>query len=100
MYTKYQGLEKKAIELVGAEVGKTILRDKGVYTLHTLAVEKINDNLFEYRISNPNYRIYYTREDDKLIILLSLRKDRSDISRITMNKLMKLKNNKYEKLVN
>ena len=44
MYTKYQGLEKKAIELVGAEVGKTILRDKGVYTLHTLAVEKINDN--------------------------------------------------------
>lgn len=67
---------------------------------NTNRVEKINDNLFEYRISNPNYRIYYTRADDKLIILLSLLKDRSDISTTTMSKLMNLKNNKYEKLIN
>ncbi len=54
-------------------------------------VEKINDDLFEYRLSNPNYRIYYTRVDDKLVILLTLLKDRSDISKNTMDNLMRLK---------
>ncbi len=31
LYSTYTGMQKKAIELVSAEVGKTILRDKGVY---------------------------------------------------------------------
>ncbi len=69
MYTKYQGLEKKAIELVGAEVGKTILRDKGVYTLHTLAVEKINDNFDKNTIiigiydDNPYIQKYVEKKE-------------------------------------
>lgn len=43
MYSDYSGVEKKAIELLNAEIGKTILRDKGIYTLHTLAVETENE---------------------------------------------------------
>lgn len=62
-------------------------------------VEKINDNLFEYRLSNPNYRIYYTRINDKLVILLTLLKDRTDISTNTMNNLLRLKNCEYEKII-
>ncbi len=62
-------------------------------------VEKINDDLFEYRISNPNYRIYYTRENDKIVILLTLLKTRSNISVNTMNNLMRLKKCEYEKIV-
>ena len=63
-------------------------------------VLKINDELYEYRISNPNYRMYYTRIDDKLIILLTLLKNRSDISTNTMNNLVRLKTCEYEKIVN
>lgn len=61
-------------------------------------VEKINDDLFEYRLSNPNYRIYYTRVDDKLVILLTLLKDRSNISKNTMENLIRLKNHVHEKM--
>lgn len=66
---------------------------------NTSRVLKINDNLFEYRVSNPNYRIYYTRANDNIVILLTLLKDRSDISTNTMNNLMRMKNCEYEKAV-
>ena len=66
---------------------------------NTSRVLKINDNLFEYRVSNPNYRIYYTRADDNIVILLTLLKDRPDISTNTMNNLMRMKNCEYEKAV-
>lgn len=62
-------------------------------------VEKINDNLFEYRLANPNYRIYYTRKEDKLIILLCMLKKRGKISTNTMNNLVRLKNADYKKYV-
>lgn len=60
-------------------------------------VEKINDNLFEYRISNPNYRIYYSRFENKLIILKTLLKRRQSISTDTMNNLLRLVKQPYEK---
>ena len=40
LYSKYEGIQKKAIELVSAEVGSIICRDKGVFTLHVLGCEK------------------------------------------------------------
>lgn len=36
VYTDYSGMEKKAVELLSAEMGAHILRDKGVYTIHVL----------------------------------------------------------------
>lgn len=61
-------------------------------------VEKINDGLFEYRLSNPNYRIYYTRVDSNLVILLTLLKNRPDISKKTMDNLIRLKKHVNEKM--
>ncbi len=43
LYSNYDGLEKKAIELVSTEVGGTILRDPGKYTIHVLACEKAEE---------------------------------------------------------
>ena len=60
-------------------------------------VEKINDNLFEYRISNPNYRIYYSRGGNKLIVLKAMLKDRQTISTGTMDNLVRLSKQEYEK---
>ncbi len=40
VYANYCGMEKKAIELISAEAGKYICRDKGVYALHVLPCEK------------------------------------------------------------
>lgn len=62
-------------------------------------VEKINNNLFEYRLANPNYRIYYTRKDENLIILLCMLKRRGKISTNTMNNLIRLKDADYKKYV-
>ena len=36
VYSNYQGLQKKAVDLVYEELGSYILRDKGVYTLHVM----------------------------------------------------------------
>lgn len=63
-------------------------------------VEKINDDLFEYRLANPNYRIYYTRKEDKLIILLCMLKKRGNISINTMNNLIRLKGADYKNMFN
>ena len=41
LYSNYTGMEKKAVDLVSEEVGRHILRDKGVYSLHVLACEKV-----------------------------------------------------------
>lgn len=65
---------------------------------NTNRVEKINDNLFEYRLSNPNYRIYYTRKNEKLVIILCMLKRQGKISKTTMNNLVRLKNSSYEKI--
>ena len=59
LYSNYSGLEKKAIELISAEVGKYILRDKGVYTLHTLAVEPITEKLKIILLLSANMMIMY-----------------------------------------
>lgn len=40
VYCDYSGMQKKAVELLSAEVSKVICRDKGVYTLHVLSCEK------------------------------------------------------------
>ncbi|MBO5370219.1 MAG: hypothetical protein J6B23_06035, partial [Clostridia bacterium] len=68
LYSNYSGLEKKAIELISAEVGKYILRDKGVYTLHTLAVEPITEK-FEKNI------IVIGKYDDNVLIQKYIKKD-------------------------
>lgn len=41
LYSDYSGMQKKAIELLSAEMGKIINRDKGVYRLHVLPCEKL-----------------------------------------------------------
>lgn len=40
VYSNYSGMERKAVELISREMGALILRDKGVYTIHTLACER------------------------------------------------------------
>lgn len=45
LYTNYEGLEKKAVDLINEELGGYILRDKGRYTIHVLACEKENGTL-------------------------------------------------------
>ena len=40
VYHKYEGMEKRAIELLSKEAGKYIIREEGVYTLYVLPCEK------------------------------------------------------------
>ncbi len=61
-------------------------------------LEKIDDNLFGYRISNPNYRIYFSRKREYLGIVACMLKDRGDISSSVKNNLNRLKNNEYIKI--
>lgn len=68
LYSNYSGLEKKAIELISAEVGKYILRDKGVYTLHTLAVEPITERI-------ENNIIVIGKYDDNVLMQKYIKKD-------------------------
>lgn len=39
IYTSYEGMCQKAVELLYREIGALILRDQGVYTIHTLLCE-------------------------------------------------------------
>ena len=39
IYSTYEGMEKKAVELVSKEMGAYILRDNGIYTIHVLPCE-------------------------------------------------------------
>ena len=40
IYSRYEGLEKKALDLVSAELGSYVSRDAGVYSLYVLPCEK------------------------------------------------------------
>lgn len=40
IYTKYEGMEQKAVDLLYGELGALILRDPGLYTIHTLLCEQ------------------------------------------------------------
>ena len=40
VYCKYEGIQKRAIELLSKEAGKYIIREDGVYTLYVLPCEK------------------------------------------------------------
>ncbi|MBO4411464.1 MAG: hypothetical protein IK088_05015 [Lachnospiraceae bacterium] len=40
IYSNYEGMEKKAVELVSEEMGAYILRDNGIYTIHVLPCEQ------------------------------------------------------------
>ena len=41
VYTNYTGMERKAVELLSAEMGAHILRDQGVYTIHVLPCQQV-----------------------------------------------------------
>lgn len=43
LYSKYEGIEKKAIELLNKEMSALITRDPNVYTFHTLTVKKATE---------------------------------------------------------
>lgn len=40
IYSNYEGMEKKAVELLYGELGEYLLRDAGIYTIHTLPCEQ------------------------------------------------------------
>lgn len=40
IFTKYEGLLIKAIELINSEIGKLLIREEGKYTLHVLPLEQ------------------------------------------------------------
>lgn len=40
IYTRYEGMEKKAVDLIYSELGAQILRDPGQYAIHVLACER------------------------------------------------------------
>ena len=63
-------------------------------------VERIRNNLFEYRIANPNYRIYYTRDNNKIVLLKCMLKRRQTIANTTLKRLEELKSEAYFKLGN
>jgi len=47
IYSEYSGPEKKALELLSAEMGSRILRDTGVYTVHVLACERAENAVID-----------------------------------------------------
>lgn len=51
IYTRYEGIEEKAIDLVNCEVGKLLIREEGKYTLHVLPLEQEkNDTKLEKNV--------------------------------------------------
>ena len=40
IYSSYEGIEKKAINLLSKEVGKNLIRENGVYRIYVLPCEK------------------------------------------------------------
>lgn len=69
LYSDYSGMEKKAIELVAREMGRQIIRDKGIYTIHVLACEKIGAPIDKNVVvigrydANPVIQRFISRED-------------------------------------
>lgn len=43
IYTSYEGMEKKAVELVSKEMGAMILREKDIYTIYVLPCEQVKN---------------------------------------------------------
>ena len=41
VYSSYEGVEKRAVELLSEEIGGRIQRDPGVYSVHVMACEKV-----------------------------------------------------------
>ena len=58
-------------------------------------VEKIEDGLFEYRIDNPNYRLYFMRDKEKLIVLMGILKKSNCIAKKVKEKLKNLRKYPY-----
>ena len=40
IYSNYEGMEKRTVDLLSKDVGKYIIRKEGVYTLYVLPCEK------------------------------------------------------------
>lgn len=70
VYTNYTGMERKAVELLSAEMGAHILRDQGVYTIHVLPCQQvetavIDTNAVVIGLYNENALIHkYIKESD------------------------------------
>ena len=47
VYSSYEGMEKKAVELISKEMGAQILRDQGRYTIHVLACQREADAVID-----------------------------------------------------
>lgn len=47
VYSRYEGLEKKAVDLVSTELGSYIIRDAGVYSLHVLPCAKADEAVID-----------------------------------------------------
>ena len=47
IYSRYEGLEKKALDLVSEELGSYINRDSGVYSLHVLPCERVEEAVID-----------------------------------------------------
>ena len=62
IYTDYSGMEKKAVELLSAEMGAHILRDKGVYTIHVLPCVQL-----EQAVPDSNAVVIGLYEENALI---------------------------------
>ena len=70
VYSNYEGLEKKAIDLVYSELGSYILRDAGQYALHVLACERVDKATLDKNAviigtydANPFIREYIKEEE-------------------------------------
>lgn len=69
IYSSYEGVQKRAVELLSKEIGDLLLRDPGVYSVHTLACEKVgapvdkNAFIIGTLAENELLRKYLSRED-------------------------------------
>ena len=50
IYTSYKGMEKKAVELINKEMGALILRDAGIYRIHVLPCEQVNNAVIDKNV--------------------------------------------------
>ena len=85
IYTSYKGMEKKAVELINKEMGALILRDAGIYRIHVLPCEQVNNAVIDKNVvvvglydeneiirklrddwNNPDYPKYYGKSHVQL----------------------------------
>lgn len=72
IYTSYKGMEKKAVELINKEMGALILRDAGIYRIHVLHCEQVNNAVIDKNVvviglydENKIIRRYIKKEEIK-----------------------------------